>query len=315
MKPTLSKPETVEQPDAKAGSSATTCSLPLVVSFSGGRTSAFMARMIQVSPLYEGRKKIYVYANTGKERQETLDFIKEGAEVWGLSRIWLEAVVIHEAGKGTRHKVIKPEDAFVNTDPLGPGHPFFEVVKKYGVFNNGFPHCTREMKTAPINSYLRSIGLKKGQYEEAWGIRADEPRRMSERPGVIYPLAELGVTERLVREFWDRQGFDLGIKQYQGNCDLCFKKSLRKRLTILKENPSIAKDWAEIEGMGDRKGGDRAIFDRSGIPIKTLLEMSKSDTLEEAVDQHDENKTQPELFAVASELNWDFETQCHCQSS
>lgn len=315
MKPTLSKPETVEQPDAKAGSSATTCSLPLVVSFSGGRTSAFMARMIQVSPLYEGRKKIYVYANTGKERQETLDFIKQCDEEWGLSTIWLEAEVIHEAGKGTRHKVIKPEDAFVNTDPLGPGHPFFEVVKKYGVFNNGFPHCTREMKTAPINSYLRSIGLKKGQYEEAWGIRADEPRRMSERPGVIYPLAELGVTERLVREFWDRQGFDLGIKQYQGNCDLCFKKSLRKRLTILKENPSIAKDWAEIEGMGDRKGGDRAIFDRSGIPIKTLLEMSKSDTLEEAVDQHDENKTQPELFAVASELNWDFETQCHCQSS
>jgi len=290
-------------------------SRPIVISFSGGRTSAFMARMIQVSPIYEGRDKIYVYANTGKERIETLDFIKECDARWGFNTVWVEALVVHEKGKGTRHKVINPDDAFVNTDPLVEGHPFYEVVKKYGVFNNGYPHCTREMKTAPINSYLRSIGLKKGQYDEAWGIRADEPRRMSERPGVVYPLAELGITESFIRKFWDRQDFDLGIKQYQGNCDLCFKKSLRKRLTILRENPAIAKDWAKIEAIGDRKGGNRAIFDRSGISIPTLLEMSKSETLELAVDQHDKEKTQPELFEIASEINWDFETQCHCQSS
>lgn len=272
-----------------------------------------MARMIQVSPLYDGLEKIYIYANTGKERQETLDFIHKCDEEWKLGTIWVEAVVNHENRVGTTHRIISYDSAIVNTDPLIEGHPFYEVAKKYGVFNNNYPHCTREMKTAPIRSYLRSIGLSRGDYLEAWGIRADEPRRMAEREGVCYPLAELGITERLIREYWDTQDFDLGIKQFEGNCDLCFKKSLRKRLTILRDNPNVALDWAKIEGIGDRRGGDRARFDRDGLSVGDLLEMSKSPTLERAVDAHDISITEPELFSAASEINWDFETHCHCQ--
>tara|TARA_R110000796_G_scaffold167313_4_gene284221 strand:+ start:1198 stop:2085 length:888 start_codon:yes stop_codon:yes gene_type:complete len=288
---------------------------PLVVSFSGGRTSAMMARMIQISPLYEGATKHYIYANTGKEREETLDFIAECDSRWGLGTVWVEAVVNPEKGAGTRHRIVDRKSAVVNTDPMVEGHPFFDVVAKYGVFNNHYPHCTRELKTNPIRSYFASLGMRRQDYTEAWGIRADEPRRLAERPGVIYPLADLGMTERLIREFWDSQDFDLGIKQFEGNCDLCFKKSLRKRLTILKDNPQVAKDWATIEAVGDRKGGDRARFDRSGLSIDNLVEMSKSPTLEAAVDAHDIELTDPSLFSAASEINWDFETQCHCQSS
>jgi hypothetical protein len=41
----------------------------------------------------------------------------------------------------------------------------------------------------------------------------------------------------MVREFFGASRIDLGLKDYEGNCDLCFKKSLKKRLTIIKENP------------------------------------------------------------------------------
>ena len=46
---------------------------PIVVSFSGGRTSAYMAKLLMEkskSPL------VFVFANTGKEREETLNFSK-----------------------------------------------------------------------------------------------------------------------------------------------------------------------------------------------------------------------------------------------
>lgn len=49
----------------------------LVISFSGGRTSAYMTKML----LDSLDRSIYdiavVFANTGKEREETLDFVHE----------------------------------------------------------------------------------------------------------------------------------------------------------------------------------------------------------------------------------------------
>ena len=93
------------------------------------------------------------------------------------------------------------------------------------------------------------------------------------------------------------------------------KAKQRKRLTIIRDNPSVADDWATIEAIGDGRGGDRARFDRDGLSIANLVEMSKDPTLEAAVDAHDINLTAPELFSAAAEINWDFETACHCARS
>lgn len=291
----------------------------LVVSFSGGRTSALMARLIQTSPLYADYRKIYCYANTGREREETLRFIRECDERWKLGTVWLEAVIAPEKGEGTTHRVVDYTTALRNTDSLKSGHPFFDLCKKYGIPSNSAPHCTRELKTKTIASYLRSIGVD--EYIEAWGIRSDEPSRLTEGRGRIYPLAELGITEEIVRRFWDRQDFDLGLKQYQGNCDLCFKKSLRKRLTILRETPEIAEAWASLEGVqeyGDGKTG-YLIFDRSGLSVSDLLKLSRDSKMESAVDAHDErlaaDAMYPQLFPMLNEVNFDFETHCHCHST
>ncbi len=290
----------------------------LVVSFSGGRSSAMMARLIQTSPLYSHYEKHYVYANTGREREETLKFIHECDTRWELGVVWVEAVVIPERGTASKHRIVTYETAVRNTDPATPDHPFIAVVEKYGLPNNQFSHCTRELKENPIKSYLKSIGVE--QYTTALGMRADERGRTTEKEGIIYPLKELKITEPVVRTFWDRQDFDLGLKDYEGNCDLCFKKSLRKRLTVLRLTPDVAAFWASLEGKRTSIRGEfSTVFDRNGLSVSDLVEMSKDPMLEMAVDKHDarlaEEAKNPFLFPMVNEIDWDFETHCHCKSS
>ena len=43
----------------------------LVCTFSGGRTSAFMGLMLKDLPKYKEFKKLFIFANTGKEKEET----------------------------------------------------------------------------------------------------------------------------------------------------------------------------------------------------------------------------------------------------
>ena len=48
----------------------------LIVTVSGGRSSARMARHIQTHPKYTDYNKVYVFCNTGMERPETITFLK-----------------------------------------------------------------------------------------------------------------------------------------------------------------------------------------------------------------------------------------------
>lgn len=58
---------------------------PLLISFSGGRTSAFMTRVLV--DYLQDRERPVVFANTGKEREETLWFINECDKRWKLGVI------------------------------------------------------------------------------------------------------------------------------------------------------------------------------------------------------------------------------------
>ena len=229
---------------------------PILITFSGGRTSAFMARLLSEIPKYE--KKLIVFANTGKEKEATLRFVNECDKRWNLGVVWIEADVTQEKGTGTEPKIVTFETASRN------GEPFRDVISKYGLPSKKFRHCTRELKEVPIHKYARRVLGK--DYLTAVGIRADEPHRLGKKPNYIYPLAEMGFTEEIIRRWWDKQDFNLELKDYQGNCDLCFLKSKRKRLTILAENPSISEWW---QAMEETYGNDRQpIFDvRSNLSI------------------------------------------------
>lgn len=204
----------------------------LLISFSGGETSAYMLYWILSNWKNKYVIKI-VFANTGYENEETLIFVQKCAEYFNCEVIWVEALVNQENKKGTRHKIVTFETASRN------GEPFEDVIKKYGIPNASTPHCNRELKLAPIKSYLRSIGWKK--YYSAIGIRIDEIDRMNKdrvKKMILYPLiSEQPMSKPKINFWWTQQPFRLNLKGYQGNCKACWKKSDAKLYTILKENP------------------------------------------------------------------------------
>lgn len=253
----------------------------LFISFSGGETSAYMARRILTSDYIKQYKEhVVLFANTGQENEQTLDFVDKCDKAFGLNVIWVESVVHHELRKAPTAKIVNYQTASRN------GEPFEEVIKKYGIPNSKFKNCTRDLKLNPMRDYLESIGWRIGEYDTAIGIRIDEIDRMSvskEKNKIVYPLIEwLPTTKPDVNTFWKNQPFRLGLKGYQGNCKWCWKKSLRKHMTILQENPEVYDFPQRMEelyghiGPEFKKGeiaGYKRTFFRANMSVKDLKAM------------------------------------------
>jgi hypothetical protein len=277
----------------------------LVCTFSGGRTSAFMGQFLLNYPKYKDFDKVFIFANTGKENPKTLEFVNKCDKEWNLGVVWLEADVQKEKGVGTTYKVVDYETA------SRMGKPFEDMLNKYPMPTAMASNCTRELKLAPINKYVKSLG-----YDEvytAMGIRKDEEHRRSnfaDRDNLIYPLMDdIQVDSKFIRYWWDKQSFDLELKDYEGNCDLCFKKSNRKKLTILKENPEVGEWWMEMEQKHSTESIPR--FDlRTHHKIEDLIEMSKK-PFRSVQDAHEMDKSQCSIF----DINMDMETDCMCKST
>jgi len=272
----------------------------ILISFSGGRTSAFMAKLIFELPKYKNFKKLVVFANTGKEKEETLKFVNECDKAFNLDVVWIETDVNHKKGKGTDYKVVSFETAKRN------GEPFEEVIKKFGLPSKYYRHCTRELKEVPIHKFAKSIF--EGEYLTAIGIRADEKHRLGSDPKKVYPLAEMEIDELIVRNFWDRQIFDLELKDYEGNCDLCFLKSKRKRLTLIDEQPHIVEWWDRMEHKYSNEKQSKFDAMRS-LRIVDLVELAKH-PFTKAIDKHELRKQQNSF-----DFDMDIEHDCFCKSN
>lgn len=277
----------------------------LVCTFSGGRTSAFMGLMLKDLPKYKDFEKLFIFANTGKEKEETLEFIDRCDKEWGLNVVWLEAKINKEKGIGTTYKVVDFKTA------SRKGEPFVDMLNKYPMPNNFASNCTRELKLAPINKYIKTLGFD--EVITALGIRYDERHRKSntaEEHNTVYPLCDdLKVDSKFIRDWWSRQCFDLKLKDYEGNCDLCFKKSVRKRLTLIKDDPNIADWWVKMENKYATDTVPR--FDlRTNISMEELIEKSKQ-PFRTIQDQHELSQTQTVLF----DEELDIETDCFCKAT
>lgn len=256
----------------------------IIVSFSGGRTSAYMAYKMQFSPEFSGVEKHYVFANTGKELEETLIFADRCDREFGLNLTWVESVINPTKGIGVEWKQVNFESA------NRTGFPFDQMVKKFGIPNIDFPHCTRELKERPMSKWAKEV--VGGKYFWAIGMRADERKREKFGTDKMYPLITTWPTnERMVRDFWSRMPFDLGLKDYEGNCDLCWKKSLAKRLTIISENPAVVEQWEKWEQSSEY------VFDRDGFTIQQIKAMAQR-PFKKTVDKHIMRKQFPELDLI-----------------
>lgn len=246
---------------------------PAIVSFSGGRTSAYMLwRVLRASGGSLPGDVVVVFCNTGKERPETLDFVERCSLEWGVQIRWLE--YRHEPG---RHYFAEVNYATASRN----GEPFEMVIAARGFLPNPVMRfCTAELKIRTSNRFARQA-LGWGAYRNAIGLRADEPARVAkmrkkrnvtvertlfedvrrvergaERPpgeSPLCPLFDAGVAMVDVADFWKAQPFDLALpmdgdgKTKGGNCDLCFLKGARTLVDLIRERPGSASWWAEME--------------------------------------------------------------------
>lgn len=160
----------------------------LITNTSGGKSS--MAQAIIIKQKY-GHKfdTICLFANTGMENEETLEFLDKCDREYGLSIIWLEAVV-HEHNKGNTHRITNFKDAYRINQYFDPLHPFHAHVKKNGVPNATYPQCSDRLKEQVIESYKKDNGLK--GVAQALGFRIDESNRAMSR-SVKNALAKIGI--------------------------------------------------------------------------------------------------------------------------
>lgn len=135
------------------------------------------------------------------------------------------------------------------------GEPFESLIEWAGMLPNPTAKiCTQHLKIETAWAYLENV-LGWGERTVSVGIRADEPKRFgslgqddrNDREFKRAPLAEAGIDEPDVMEFWARQPFDLQLQQHEGNCDLCPWKSMGKRKRIMRDRPESVPWWIAQE--------------------------------------------------------------------
>jgi len=273
----------------------------LLISFSGGRTSAYMTWWLWNE--WEDRhnwEMIVVFANTGKEVEGTLFFVDECSQEWGIPIVWVEAkckddngVPFSEKGWSVRHKIVTYETA------SRKGEPFEEMISMLGIPSSNAPFCSYQLKKIPIDHYAHSIGWD--DYVVAIGIRMDEPKRLErykDNPNAIVPLATLNPKFKIeIIIWWAKQSFDLGIHPDDGNCDNCWKKGDLVLTRNMVRKPNSFNWWQDMinkYGYDNPREiellppfnfyrGNKTIFD-----IRKMAEMSQAELRQSTLFETDD---------------------------
>ena len=90
--------------------------MKIAISFSGGRTSAVMTRLILQR--YPDAEILVLFANTGCEHTKTLDFVHNCDIYWKFNTIWLEAKIDPTPNIGVKHKIVDYETASRDGQPF-----------------------------------------------------------------------------------------------------------------------------------------------------------------------------------------------------
>lgn len=315
-----------------------------VVSFSGGRTSGYLLwRILQANGGKLPPGVVVVFCNTGLEHELTYQFVKECGERWGVPIRWLEyRYDLAEPGApgevvetAESRPVFEPDDddelqevgrkdvavrrLVGSRRPRGrhyavevgfgtasrKGEPFRQVIMARGFLPNPVMRfCTAELKIRTTNRFVRWV-LNWEAYQNAIGLRADEPKRVAKMmakrtvtveatlfgeekrvdrgashpsgESPVCPLADAGVTNQDVLDFWASQPFDLKLpadertgKTLAGNCDLCFLKGAANITALIRENPEAADWWIETETLIPANHAGTARFRHDRPPYAEL---------------------------------------------
>ena len=211
-----------------------------VISFSGGRTSAYMIHRIQTmvsQGLIDNVK--YVFMDTGAEHPKTYEFIRQVVRHFEIDLVCLRAVMTTEVGIGPKYKEVCIDDICADYGP------WKEMIKCYSTPTVKMPMCTDRMKTAPYLKYCNDT-FGRNNYTTWLGMRIDEPKRIKAQKGFRY-LAEISPMDKQdILGWWKDQSFDLGIEEWLGNCVFCIKKGVNKIALAAINEPELAADFWDM---------------------------------------------------------------------
>jgi 3'-phosphoadenosine 5'-phosphosulfate sulfotransferase (PAPS reductase)/FAD synthetase len=242
---------------------------PALISFSGGRTSAYMLKqMLDACGGAFAPDVHVVFCNTGREDPKTLRFVHECQTRWGVPIHWLEwrsrlksvpvAERFEEVGYNSAARDGEPFEALVRSKKSTPN-----AVRRW---------CTEHLKVQVCANFMEARGYT--SWNNVIGLRADELRRVVKRDKqneeglnawtTMMPMVRAGHRKADVRTFWfggdfvdltipeERlpQGFDLGLEEWEGNCKLCFMLSYPVLLHRIRRNPDEPKWWSAMEAIG-----------------------------------------------------------------
>lgn len=239
---------------------------PAVISFSGGRTSAYMLwRILQAHGGTLPDDVVVCFANTGREMPATLDFVRDCGAHWNVPIVWLEY-----RWKPGAHSF----DVVSHNSASRNGEPFEMMLARKSMLPNPVARfCTAELKVRTMTRFIRAdLGWER--WISVVGLRADEMTRVDratkhkpERWQVVCPLAPAGVDVMTVLRFWRKQPFDLRLAgSWEGNCDGCFLKSRGSISRMMADHPDRMAWWEKMEATH-----------ASAVPTKPGVNMFRMD--------------------------------------
>jgi 3'-phosphoadenosine 5'-phosphosulfate sulfotransferase (PAPS reductase)/FAD synthetase len=129
-----------------------------IISFSGGRSSGMMLKIMQDNDLIDSNTHV-IFANTGKEHEETLKFVDECSKRWDIQVVWLEYI-----DTAPFYKVVTFETAARN------GEPFEALIRKRQYLPNPVTrYCTAILKIRTMACFLFQTGLF-DVFEALWSV-------------------------------------------------------------------------------------------------------------------------------------------------
>ena len=264
---------------------------PTCISFSGGRTSAYMLH--KVLEAHDGDLPEFAkitFANTGKEMPQTLDFVRDCGQKWGVDIVWLERFA-RKAREDEKNKYVYETKIVDYKSASRNGEPFSQLIKTLGYAPNPVArYCTAQLKIRAMSEYLINVCGFEKPYVGFIGIRGDEKRRAVKMSGTIengqeryLPLYLEGVTAKDVGKFWEQSDFDLNLPNNNGvtdwgNCDLCFLKGNGKKQSIIRERPELADWWIEHETIDGNGTGKPSYFRQDTPSYKSMKEFALEQT-------------------------------------
>ncbi len=286
-----------------------------VVSFSGGRTSAYLVYLIEsMRKSGEWSEPVeYIFMDTGAEHPKTYEFIKKCVEHFGIDLTCLQPDFNQPVGDGFNSKVV-PVDQIKYDLKEGA---FIGLMKKYGVPTVAKAFCTSRMKSDACRKYCAEK-YGKGNYTTLLGIRYDEPARLVgmsdyatlKRAGLsdIYiaeqfsrAYNEASCDNKLIKksasekrengfnylatisdfekddvlEFWSEMPFNLEIDEHLGNCVFCIKKSIKKIALAARDEPELAADWISAIEAGSDRLNNPIEKKTDGLFVETYTQHIK----------------------------------------